>query len=194
MVPVAVGVTTMVTVKLVLAARLGTEHVTVCAVWGHATPGGSITVAIVTPGGSVSVMTTLVAGWLPTLITVAVSVRLLPRITESGVAVVMTVRSGELLTVTGPLEALLSSGVGSGSLPATVAVFWAEPAATAVTRIEMSTIAPLGIAPSEQTTGTDCVHAPWLAVAKANVTVAGSESVTTTPVASPGPLFLTDRL
>src|SRR6266852_4177202 len=125
---------------------------------------------------------------------VTVKVRFEPRITELGVAVLMIVRSGVLLIVTAPLEALLSSGVGSGSLPVTVAVFWAAPTAVAVTRIEMSTIAPLWMAPSEQTTGVGPEQAPWLDAAKASVTVGGSESVTTTPVASPGPLFLTDRL
>jgi len=58
----------------------------------------------------------------------------------------------------------------------------------------MSTTTPLGMAPSEQTTGVGPEQAPWLALAKANVTVEGSVSVTTTPVARPGPLFLTDRL
>src|SRR6266436_932664 len=125
---------------------------------------------------------------------VTVKVRFEPRITELGVAVLMIVRSGVLLIVTAPLEALLSSGVGSGSLPVTLAVLATEPAVAAVTTIEMSTIAPLGMAPSEQTTGVGPEHAPWLALAKANVTVGGSESVTTTPVARPGPLFLTERL
>src|SRR6266852_2155134 len=192
MVPGAGGITDMVTEKLALLARLPTLQVTaVGGVKAHGKFAGGVNVM---PVGRVSVMTTLVAGTLPTLVTVTVNVRLEPRVTESGVAVVMSVKSEVLLIVTVPLEAELLAAFGSGSLPVTLAVLVAEPAAAAVTRIEMSTTAPLGMAPSEQTTGVGPEQAPWLDAAKASVTVGGSESVTTTPVASPGPLFLTDRL
>jgi len=119
-VPVAFGVTTMVTVKLVPAARLPTVQVTVCPATGHGKfgPGVNVTFA-----GRVSVMTKLVAVTLPTLVAVTVNVRLEPRGTESGVAVASSVRSAVLLTVTAPLEAELLAVFGSVSLPATVAVF-----------------------------------------------------------------------
>src|SRR5207245_6754703 len=142
--------------------------------------GGGVTETTFTPAGRVSVMTTLVAGRLPTLTAVTLKVRLEPSETEAGVAVVMSVKSAAPMIVTATL-ALLLTRLGSGSLPVTLAVLFAEPAVAAVTTIEMSAIAPLGMPPSEQTTGTDCVHAPWLAEAKANVTVGGSESATTTP-------------
>src|SRR5713101_6250505 len=91
--------------------------------------------------------------------------------------------------------ALLLAKFGSGSLPVTLAVLITEPPVPpAVTRMEMPTLAPLGMAPNVQTTGVGPEQAPWLDTAKASVTVGGSESVTTTPVARPGPLFLTDRL
>src|SRR5713101_2712433 len=141
-------------------------------------------------------MTTPVAGTLPTLVAVTLNVRLEPNGTEVGVAVVIRVKSVTLLIVTATL-ALLLVRFGSGSLPATLAVLVmivGEVTAPAVTTIEMSTLAPLGMAPSEQTTGAGPEQTPWLALAKPNVTPAGNESVTTTPVARPGPLFLTDRL
>src|SRR5258708_32805143 len=75
-VPLAVGMTTTVSVALAPPTRFPTGQVTVGSVGGVHEEGTTET--SVTPAGSVSVMTTLVAGWLPTLVAVTLNVRLEP--------------------------------------------------------------------------------------------------------------------
>src|SRR6266403_2143557 len=86
-------------------------------------------------------------------------------------------------------EAVLLAVLGSGSLPFTVAVLVMVPAvAGAVALMVMVELAPTARLPTEQVTvPAEFVH-PVLAETK--VTPAGRVSVTTTPVAGLGPLFL----
>src|SRR5260370_40271134 len=192
-VPDAVGVTTMFTVTLAPPGRLPMAQIIVEADWREQ---GAIAETNVTAAGKLSVMTTPPAARLPTFVTVTLNVRLTLRGMEAGVAVVMSVKSVTLAIVT-VLEAVLLAVLGSGSLAVTLAVLITDPLVPlTLTTIEMSTLAPLGIAPSEQTTGAGPEQTPWLALAETKASPVGSGAVTTTPVAIPCSLFVlvTDRL
>src|SRR5205809_5364319 len=86
-------------------------------------------------------------------------------------------------------DAVLFAGFGSASLPLTVAVLVMVPAvAGAVALVVNVALAPAARLPTEQVTvPAEFVH-PVLAETK--VTPAGRVSVTVTPVAGLGPLFL----
>src|SRR5713101_1215894 len=75
-VPMAVVLATMVTVTLAPLASVPNVQVTVVPTCEQGVLGASP--INITPVGSVSVMTTLVAGRLPTLVTVTLNVRLEP--------------------------------------------------------------------------------------------------------------------
>jgi len=79
------------------------------------------------------------------------------------------VRSDALRIVMVPLEAELLTRFGSASLAVTVAEFWAAPRGGRYEN-RMSTIAPLGMAPSEQTTAW-ARNKRLAGTGKANVTV-----------------------
>ena len=86
-------------------------------------------------------------------------------------------------------EAVLSALVGSGSLPLTVAVFVMVVAvAGVVTVIVNVALAPAASEPTVQVTVPETLVQP--VEAETNVTPAGRVSVTLTPVAGLGPLFL----
>ncbi len=93
---------------------------------------------------------------------------------------------------TGALPALLP-GIGSVSgVFATVAVFVnVIGVGGAVTMSEIVAVPPLAIAPRLQTTVVVPLQLPWDAVAETNVVPVGITSVTTTLLASWGPLFVT---
>src|SRR3989442_1667601 len=92
----------------------------------------------------------------------------------------------------GDADAVLLAGFGAGSLPLTVAVLVMVPAvAGAGGLMGIVALAPEARLPTEQVTVPDAlVQVPWLALAETKVTPAGSGSVTVTPVAGDGPLFL----
>src|SRR4030081_3099325 len=89
-------------------------------------------------------------------------------------------------------EAVLLAWFGSGSLPLTVAVLVMGPAvAGAVALIVIVALAPDASEPTVQTTVLPVtVQVPWVEVAVAALTPAGRVSVTVTPVAGLGPLFV----
>src|SRR5882762_11974548 len=86
-------------------------------------------------------------------------------------------------------DAELLAGVGSASLPETVAVLLIVPAvAGAVALIVNVALAPLARLPAVQVTVPETLVQPEVADTK--VTPAGRVSTTLTPVAGSGPLFL----
>src|SRR5438132_675283 len=86
-------------------------------------------------------------------------------------------------------DAVLLAAFGSGSLPLTVAVLVMVPAvAGAVALIVNVALAPEASEPALQVTVPEALVQPELADTK--VTPAGRVSVTMTPVAALGPLFL----
>src|SRR5229473_6172092 len=93
-------------------------------------------------------------------------------------------------------DAVLLAVFGSGSLPFTVAVLVMVPAvAGAVALMVIVALAPEARLPTEQVTVPEAlVQVPWLDVAEPKVTPLGRVSVTVTPVAGDGPLFLATML
>ena len=86
------------------------------------------------------------------------------------------------------LLAVLGSVVVAVTLPVSVTV----PVAVGVTVIFTVTVAALAMVPTVQVrVGAVNVHGPWLAVAPTKFSPAGKLSVTMTPAACAGPLFLT---
>src|SRR5229473_5788785 len=104
-------------------------------------------------------------------------------------------RSAEAATCVAA-EAVLLAVFGSGSLPFTVAVLVTVPAvAGAVALMVIVALAPEARLPTEQVTVPEAkVQVPWLEVAEPKVTPLGRVSVTVTPVAGDGPLFLATML
>ena len=84
--------------------------------------------------------------------------------------------------------------LGSVASPETEAVFVTVPAWSAVTVIVTVACAPEASAPRLQVSVVVPEQAPCDAFAAAKLTLAGSGSVTVTPVAVLGPLFLTVRV
>jgi hypothetical protein len=113
--------------------------------------------------------------------------------TEAG-AVLVTATSafscGEVTVVVADDELL--AGFGSGSLAVTVAVLVMVPIVVGVTVIVLVALAPDASEPTLQVTVPALLVHPALAEPK--VTVEGSVSVTVTPVAGLGPLFLVVRV
>jgi hypothetical protein len=176
-------------------ARLPMLQVTVPLAWLQVPVDAPVHVALpnVTPAGSGSVTTTPVALLGPLFVAVMAYARELPTKTGSGESLFVTPRSVRVFTVV-LVEAVLFPEFRSVWLPAILALFVIVPAAVGVTVIVIVTDAPLARLPRLQVT----VPLAWLHVpadapvhvAAPNVTPAGSVSVTTTPVAAPGPLFV----
>src|SRR5260221_3356407 len=96
-------------------------------------------------------------------------------------------------TVTAALEVLLA-GMESVSFALTVAVFVIGPAAVSVPCRVIVALAPLARVPSAHDTVVVPLHEPCVAVARISEKPAGSASLTVTPVAVAGPLFVTTRV
>src|SRR5262249_31070724 len=94
---------------------------------------------------------------------------------------------GSTMRVSSVSELFVESG--SASFAATLAVLLIFPAAVGVTSICTLELAETAMLPIAQVTVPDASLQPGLA--ETNVTVAGSVSVTVTPVASSGPLLVT---
>ena len=112
--------------------------------------------------------------------------------TESGESVLVSDRSTEGLTVVVAVAELLPV-LGSVSLPLTEAVLLRDgtAAAVGVTTIVADALAPLFRLPRLQPIVVVPLQLPWLEATETNVTLAGSVSVTVTPVAVNGPLLVT---
>src|ERR1700737_2973002 len=89
-------------------------------------------------------------------------------------------------------EAELFAVFGSVSLALTVAVLVMVPVAVgALTTMVIVALAPFASGPMLHVTVPEAwVQVPWVELAETNVTPAGRESVTTTPDAPSGPLFV----
>src|SRR5205809_664114 len=93
-------------------------------------------------------------------------------------------------------DAVLLAVFESGSLPLTVAVLVMVPAvAGAVALMVIVALAPEARLPTEQVTVPEAlVQVPWLEDAETKLTPLGRVSLTVTPVAGDGPLFLATML
>ncbi len=193
-----VGVTTMVTVLLAPLANVPRLHVTVPLPFVQVGLPG-VTDTKFTPTGNASVMVTPVAVFGPLLVTVMVYVRLFPTSTEPAEAVLLIDRSAAGSTWVVVVQLLLPM-LGSATLLDTLAVLLSKPTAAAdgVTTMVTVTLAPLFKVPMahvtvpppfEQVPLDAPVHDP-----DTYATFAGNGSVTLTPVAALGPLFVTRML
>ncbi len=98
------------------------------------------------------------------------------------------------MTVVSSVSSLLEVS-GSGSSAVTVVEFVIVPVALGVTSILTVACAPFARLPRlHVTTPLNSLQLPWLGVADTKLTPAGSVSVTTTLVASSGPLFVIVRV
>ena len=88
----------------------------------------------------------------------------------------------------------LFPGLGSVGLPVTPAVLLKAPAELGLTTIVIVVLAPLARFPKGQVTVAVPLQVPWLGEADTKVTPPGRRSVTVTPVALAGPLFVTARV
>jgi hypothetical protein len=88
----------------------------------------------------------------------------------------------------------LLPGVGSVSLPVTLAVFAIVPVAVVMTTRVTVALALSVRMPRPQTTVLVPVQLPWLGVAETKLTPAGKMSVIVTPVALLGPLLVAVRV
>ncbi len=137
---------------------------------------------ITTPAGSIDG---------PLFVSVIVYVVEVPAEIEATPSVLAIARSAAAVTVVLWLAVLLA-GTGSGVVDDAVAVSVISPSIVVVTMMATVTAAPLAIVPTgHDTTPAACEQLPWLGTAETNVTEPGSVSVTTTPVASDGPRFVT---
>ena len=144
------------------------------------------------PTGIASVTTTP-AGSVdgPSFVSVMEYVVDVPATTEATPSVLAIRRSAAGVTVVVSMSELFARA-GSDVVADTVAVSVISPSIVVVTTIVTVAVAPNGTTPSGQvTTPAACEQLPWLGVADTNVTDPGSVSVTTTPVASEGPRFVT---
>src|SRR5438309_29244 len=143
----------------------------------------------VTPEGRVSVTVVPVAPFGPLL--VAFRVYVIGAVTVAVVGPVLVIAtsacSAAVCTVV-DADAELLAGFGSDSLPLTVAVLVMVPTEVGLTVIVNVTLAPEASELALQVTVTEALVQPELADMK--VTPAGRLSVTTTPVAGLGPLFV----
>jgi len=95
--------------------------------------------------------------------------------------------------------ALLLSGFGSFSLAVTLAVLVSVPGVVVVTTVVMLALAPFARLPRLQVTVpsfgagfvVDRVQVPWAGVTELKWTLFGNGSMTVTPLAFSGPLFVT---
>src|SRR2546430_2208580 len=96
--------------------------------------------------------------------------------------------------------AVLLSGFGSVLFPLTVAVLVSVPGVVVVTTIVMLALVPFARSPRLQLTVppfgaglvvVDRVQLPWLEATESKWTLSGNGSLTVTPVAFWGPLFVT---
>ena len=146
-----------------------------------------------TPTGSVSVTVSEAASDGPLFTTTSEYDTDPPATTVAGPVLVIA-RSADAVTVV-LADELLFAGSGSAVADDTVAVFDSEPAwAGAVTStVIVGAVAPVASSGVVQVTDTlpAFVQVQPVPVADANVTPAGSVSVTETPVASEGPLLVT---
>src|SRR3989442_1610311 len=113
-------------------------------------------------------------------------------LTVAGAGPVFGVEIKEEGTMMGGGDAGVFAGVESGSLPLTVAVLVMVPAvAGAVALMVIVALAPEARLPTEQVTVPEAlVQVPWLEDAETKLTPLGRVSLTVTPVAGDGPLFL----
>ncbi len=91
-------------------------------------------------------------------------------------------------------EAVAFAGVGFVSFSVTVAVFMIVPVPVAMTVSETVALAPLASCPRLQVTAAGTVQVPWLGVTLSKLRLAGSRSVSVTPVELDGPLLVTVKV
>jgi hypothetical protein len=193
MVPAVCGAfTTIVIVAVAPDASEPTLHVTLpeALVQG---PRVELAETNVTPAGRVSVTTTAVAPFGPLLEAVTVYVIGVVAVAVAGAVLVIATSafSGADDTLVVADDELLAV-FGSGSFAVAVAVLVMVPIAVGVTVIVFVALAPDASEPTVHVTVPETLVHPGLA--ELNVTVAGSVSVTVTPVAGLGPLFLVLRV
>jgi hypothetical protein len=119
-------------------------------------------------------------------------VRLAPTVAELGKADLVRARSATGLTVTVAVEVLFAE-LGSNSLETTFAVLESEPDPVGVTTMITDTVPAVpvgGMVPSPHVTVVVPLHVPCVGVAETKVAAAGRTSVSVTPVAGEGPLFV----
>ena len=182
-----VGVTVIETVAEAPLASTPSGQVIVPAAFVHAAPCDEVIVPITTPAGSVLTYETPEAELGPAFETVAVYVTGTPLATgEPGVDESVVVMSDDGWT-TVELAPVLFPAAGSCSFAATVAELAIEPAiaAAAFGRTTITTVAfaPGAIVPIVQTSGDAESQLPWLGVTEMRAALAGSVSVSVTPVA-----------
>lgn len=89
-------------------------------------------------------------------------------------------------------ESALSCPFGSVAEEKTDAVLVMVPAESGLTTMSIVAVAPLPIVNrSHVTVPPDSTQLPWVGVAETNITLGGSWSMTVTPRAASGPLFVT---
>lgn len=189
----AVTVTTYVMVAGVLAARLGFVQVSVAGVQVH--PAGPVRETKVVFAGAVSVKVTLLAVLGPALFTTCVYVMLLPACTGTGLGVLVTERSAELVTSTFTVTLLLAL-FGSWVDEETVSVCEIGPAAvvgfTVTTKVKFAAVVLAAIAAVAVQLRLATVHVhPAGPVSVVAVVPAGTVSLSVGALAEPGPLLVT---
>jgi hypothetical protein len=188
-VPPVVGVTTMVTVALAPFPRTPMEQITVLV--PLQLPWLGVADTYVTPAGNGSLTLTPVALFGPKLVTVIVYVRFWPTNTGSGESVLLSDRSADKPLTVVVVVALLLPDTGSATLLVTLAVLLNVPPAVGVTTIVTVALAALARVPRLHVTVAVPLQLPCDGVVDTQVTPPGSVSVTETPVAELGPLFVT---
>jgi hypothetical protein len=165
-------------------------------------PGGGTAAKLVTPVGppgmSISALLTRperypwnwFVGTLPSVLTDSVACKRPPptgcTLTCTGGRVAQLAACAAFVT-----PALLFAGFGSCSLPVTLALLVSAPACVGCTTMWIVALAPAARLPRPHASGFGAPHAPWLGRAEMNRMFAGNWSVTVTPVAGEGPLFVT---
>src|SRR5947209_6544742 len=116
-----------------------------------------------------------------------------PALTGLGLPTLVIDKSaGSVLVTVVDVLAVLLPGLGSGSLAVTLAVLLSVPASVGVTTIVTLALLSNARFPRLQATvPLACAQVPWVDVAETNLTPAGNVSVSVTPVAAEGPLFVT---
>jgi hypothetical protein len=145
------------------------------------------------PGDMVSVTPTPVAVLGPPLLATTVSVTSVPAVAVAGaVSVTATSAEGPAEAIVVVLEAELLEGFGSASFALAAAVVVKVPAAAGVAIIVTVADDDTGSGPSRQVTvDAEMLHVPWVAAAELTVAPDVTDSLTVTPVADCGPLFVT---
>ena len=115
----------------------------------------------------------------------------MPATTTRTPSVLAIARSAQDATVVSWLASLFP-GTGSGVVAVTVAWLVMTAATVVATTTVIVATLPAGMTPSGHVTmPAACEQLPWLGVADTKVVKPGSASVTSTPAASLGPLFVT---